>query len=226
MAHNNQISKTYKSCDAKYAAKKLSKACRKGEISNPRIANYLEIIKVFAEENRMRNLLDWIRKAEIAMECESNPINGDLGIVLKNVSLQIEHLDEKRRIMEARENISRVKFFNNNSKTNPCTKSEALKKYDVVKVPTQGGLHYSIVAEVNEDFVTCYPTTSANRHQLERVGCKSLSLSPSGDESFNGIRLTSSAVKIPIESARKSYTGSVANNVFICNALARIMAKA
>lgn len=223
MTHN-QISKTYKSCDAKYAAKKLSKACKKGEMSSPRIANHFKVIKVFAEENRMRNLLDWIRKAEIAMVCESNPINEDLGTVLKIISLQIEHHDEKRRIMETRENTSRVKFFNRNSKKSPCAKLEALKKYDVVKVPTQGGLHYSIVAEVNEDFVTCYPTTSANRHQLEKVGCKSLSLSPSGDKSFNGIRLTSSAVKIPIESARKSYIGSVANNVFICSALARMMA--
>lgn len=222
MTHN-QISKTYKSCDAKYAANKLSKAFKKGDMGNTRIAAYLKVVKVFAEENKMRILLNWIRKAEIAMRCK-NPINGDLKIALQNISLQIERVNEKRRIMDARENMSRVKFFRSNSKKGLCAKSEALKKFDVVKVPTQGGFHYSIVAEVNDDFVTCYPTTSASRQQLEKIGCKSLSLSQSGEENFNGIRLTSSAVKIPIESAKKSYQGSVANNMFIRNALAKMMA--
>ena len=100
------------------------------------------------------------------------------------------------------------------------------KMYDIVKIPTQGGFHYSIVAEVTDDYVSCFPTTTASRRDLENMGCRSLSLTDSGLSRFQGIRLTSSEVKIPIDIPRKSYKGSVADNAFIKKALSRMMATA
>ena len=92
-----------------------------------------------------------------------------------------------------------------------------------VKSPTEGGMHYSIISEINDEFVTCFPMTTASRKDLGLIGTRSVSLSDCGDDSYKGIRLTATATKVALKDAIRSYIGSVASNPHICEKLARVV---
>lgn len=217
--------RTYKSSDARYAINQIVKAYKNQQMNDPRVADHLEVIWHFASRCRIWPILNRVQTVmDILMGQQSVPTNAlwDSLSFLKN---QIESIHEKNRTMDIRESNARSRFFDQKSKAQPAMENapEQLKVYDVVKIPTHGGFHYSIVADVKDDYVSCFPTTTACRRDLENMGCSSLSLTGSGLERFRGIRLTSSEVKIPVDVARKSYKGSVADNAFIKNALYRMM---
>lgn len=218
--------RTYKSSDARYAINQIVKAYKNQQMNDPRVADQLEVIWHFASRCRMWPILNRVQAVmDILMGQSSAPANA-LWSSLSFLKLQIDGIHEKNRIMDVRESSARSRFFDRKGQAQPAAEDapEQLKMYDVVKIPTQGGFHYSIVAEVKDDYVSCFPTTTASRRDLENMGCRSLSLTESGLERFRGIRLTSSEVKIPVDVARKSYKGSVADNDFIKNALSRMMA--
>ena len=220
--------RTYKSSDARYAINLIIKAYKNQEMNDPRVADQLEVIWHFASRCRMWPILNRVQVVMDILMGQSSAQANALWGSLSFLKHQIESIHEKNRIMDVRESSARSRFFgrNGNSKPEAENAPEQLKMYDVVKIPTQGGFHYSIVAEVTDDYVSCFPTTTASRRDLENMGCRSLSLTDSGLERFKGIRLTSSEVKIPVDVARKSYKGSVADNAFIKKALSRMMATA
>ena len=220
--------RTYKSSDARYAINLIIKAYKNQEMNDPRVADQLEVIWHFASRCRMWPVLNRVQAVmDILMGQASVPAHA-LWNSLSFLKHQIESIHEKNRIMDVRESSARSRYFGRKSDSEPEAENapEQLKMYDIVKIPTQGGFHYSIVAEVTDDYVSCFPTTTASRRDLENMGCRSLSLTDSGLSRFQGIRLTSSEVKIPIDIARKSYKGSVADNAFIKKALSRMMATA
>ncbi len=219
--------KTYKSTDASYAINKLVRAYRDREMNDPRVADYLEVIWNFSVHCRVWPLMSRVQIVMDILLGQSVMPADTLWKTLTNMKWQIEKINEKTKHMSLRENTSRAKYFNENNVTVKIEDTpEQLSKYDIVKVPTPGGFHYSIVADVTEEYVSCYPTTTASRRDLENMGCRSLSLSESGLEQFQGIRITTSEVKIPLEVARQSYKGTVAGNPFIVKTLARIVSMA
>ena len=80
-----------------------------------------------------------------------------------------------------------------------------LSLYDVVRIPTQGGMHYSVITNIKrKQVVECYPITSTNPHRLSLVGCDCYPLqctSENGEQLF----LTSSRIQIPYDAAAKSF---------------------
>ena len=214
--------RTYNSGDARYAIDMLIKAYRRKELNDSRTADYLEVIWLFSNKSRLWPIVNRVQAVvDILM---GNPSTPDaLWKSFLFMKFQIEAIHKKNRIMDVRESSARRKFFEGQREQTTQVIPDQLNVYDIVKVPTQGGFHYSIVAEVKDDYVSCFPTTTASRRDLENMGCRSLSLTASGLERFQGIRLTSSRVKIPIEIARQSYRGSVADNDFIKAILAKMM---
>ena len=90
--------------------------------------------------------------------------------------------------------------------------------YDVIKVPTQGGMHYSVVTKIYDNIVECLPITTANKTQLAKIGCqyyKLQSKTPSG----GALYITNSSTKLPLHAAEKSYMYSYGNPAEIDKAL-------
>ena len=210
--NNNNI----QSCDAIYAIKKVWKAYSQNKMNDPRVADHLVRIWKFADDNHLPNIKDRVNSVVDNLSGVGCEFENSLEKNLLYVKKTIEGLNEKRKIMALRENMARADYFKRSNRNPYFNSAPILRKYDIVMAPTQGGFHRSIVAEVNDEYVVCYPMTTAGRTQLNFIGCKSRSLAPSGDERFKGVRLTASAVKIPYGAFNKAPMGSVANNEFIC----------
>ncbi len=205
---------------AKYAAKKLLKSFRRGELNDPRMLDYLSTILFFSEGSCIPKLKTYADSVFKYLQTGEGRYNDVLDIVSEIKEL-ISKSNEKRRVMERRYNMSSI-YYQKRLAESECQHCPSkLNVYDVVKVPTMGGLHYSIVSEINDEYVTCFPMTTASSRDLALVESKSVSLSGCGDDSFDGIRISSSKTKIALQDALRSYVGSVADNQKICKKLAR-----
>lgn len=207
---------------AKYAAKKLLKTFKKNDLDNPRLVDYLSTILIFAEDScipklkaRAQRVINYLMTRQGIFE--------DILEAVRKIEEQISKANEKRRVMEIRHNVS-CSYYRKKLAESDYTECPAkLNVYDVVKVPTVGGMHYSIISEINDEFVTCFPMTTASRKDLGLIGTKSVSLSGCGDDRYEGIRLSASATRVTLQDAIKSYIGSVANNSQICERLAKVV---
>lgn len=207
---------------AKYAAKKLLKTFRKNDLDDPRLVDYLSTILTFAEdgfipklEARTQRVINYLLTREGIFE--------DILDAVCRIEEQISKANEKRRVMEARHNVSCNYYRKKLMESDYAECPAMLNVYDIVKVPTMGGMHYSIISEINNEFVTCFPMTTASRKNLGLIGTKSVSLSGCGDNRYEGIRLSASATKVSLQDAIRSYIGSVADNPQICEKLARVV---
>lgn len=216
------MERTYEVGAARYAAKKLLKTFRKNDLDNPRIMDYLSTILIFAEDScipklktRAKRVINYIKTRQGIFE--------DILDAVRIIEEQISKANEKRRVMEVRHNVSCSYYRKRLTESDYSTCPSKLNVYDVVKVPTMGGMHYSIVSEINDEFVTCFPMTTANRKDLGLIGTKSVSLSGCGDDRYKGIRLSASATKVSLQDAIRSYIGSVADNPKICEKLATVI---
>ena len=207
---------------AKYAAKKLLKTFKKNDLDNPRLVDYLSTILIFAEDScipklkaRAQRVINYLMTRQGIFE--------DILEAVRKIEEQISKANEKRRVMEIRHYVS-CSYYRKKLAESDYTECPAkLNVYDVVKVPTVGGMHYSIISEINDEFVTCFPMTTASRKDLGLIGTKSVSLSGCGDDRYEGIRLSASATRVTLQDAIKSYIGSVANNSQICERLAKVV---
>ena len=222
MTDNMNRTDTYKACDAKYSADKALKLIRNRDYCNPRLRKHMSVIHVFAKENG----LDPIREK---MQVIESSLWGNYGehVDILDAARDIKHslrrINEKRGVMERREKRAQTRFAQMTSGEigdHPTT----LNKYDVVKVPTQGGFHYSVISEVTDSHVKCFPMTTASRKELVMIGSKSISMKDCGEEKYEGLRLSSAATVVKLEDAVKVYCGSVADNPNICNILDRVAA--
>jgi len=207
---------------AKYAAKKLLKTFKKNDLDNPRLVDYLSTILIFAEDScipklkaRAQRVINYLMTRQGIFE--------DILEAVRKIEEQISKANEKRRVMEIRHNVSCSYYRKKLAESDYAECPAKLNVYDVVKVPTMGGMHYSIISEINDEFVTCFPMTTASRKDLGLIGAKSVSLSDCGDERYEGIRLSASATKVSLRDAIRSYIGSVADNPQICEKLARVV---
>lgn len=213
---------TYDVGAAKYAAKKLLKTFKKNDLDNPRLANYLSTILTFAEDDcipklkaRTQRVINYLLTRQGVFE--------DILDAVRTMEEQISKANEKRQVMKVRYNVSCYYYSKRLTESNYAECPAKLNVYDIVKVPTMGGMHYSIISEINDEFVTCFPMTTAKRKDLGLIGTKSVSLSGCGDDSYEGIRLSASATRVALEDAVRSYIGSVADNPQICEKLAKVV---
>lgn len=216
------MERTYDVGAAKYAAMKLLKTFKKNDLDNPRLVDYLSTILIFAEDSCIPKLKDRAQRV-INYLMTRQGIFEDILEAVRKIEEQISKANEKRRVMEVRYNVS-CNYYRKKLMESDFTECPAkLNVYDVVKVPTMGGMHYSIISEINDEFVTCFPMTTASRKDLGLIGTKSVSLSGCGDDRYEGIRLSASATKVSLRDAIRSYTGSVADNPLICEKLVRVV---
>lgn len=216
------MERTYDVGAAKYAAKKLLKTFKKNNLDNPRLMDYLSTILIFAEDScipklkaRAQRVINYLMTRQGIFE--------DIFEAVRRIEEQISKANEKRRVMEVRHNVS-CNYYRKKLMESDFTECPAkLNVYDVVKVPTMGGMHYSIISEINDEFVTCFPMTTASRKDLGLIGTKSVSLSGCGDDRYEGIRLSASVTKVSLRDAIRSYIGSVADNPLICEKLVRVV---
>lgn len=206
---------------AKYAAKKLLKSFRKGDLNDPRMVDYLSTILVFSKDSCIPKLKYYANRVIKYLQTGEGLYN-DIFEAVCEIEGLISKSNEKRLVMERRYNMSR-KYYRKEMENIMDIYPSKLNVYDIVKVPTMGGLHYSIISEINEGYVTCFPMTTASSRDLALVESKSVSLSGCGDNRFDGIRISSSKTKIALLDALKSYAGSVADNPRICAKLARVI---
>lgn len=216
------MERTYDVGAAKYAAKKLLKTFKRNDLDNPRLSDYLSTILIFAENScipklkaRAQRVVNYLMTRQGIFE--------DILDAVRKIEEQISKSNEKRRVMEVRHNVSCSYYRKRLTELDYSTCPTKLNVYDVVKVPTMGGMHYSIVSEINDEYVTCFPMTTASRKDLGLIGTKSVSLSGCGDERYEGIRLSASATRIAIRDAIRSYIGSVADSPQICERLAKVV---
>lgn len=213
---------TYDAGTAKYAAKKLLKNFKKNDLDNPRLVDYLSTILLFAEDSCIPKLKARAQKVTNYLMTRQG-IFEDIFNAVKKIEEQIRTVNEKMRVMEVRHNVSCSYYRKKLMESDYAECPAKLNVCDIVKVPTMGGMHYSIISEINDEFVTCFPLTTASRKNLGLIGTKSVSLSGCGDDRYEGIRLTASATKVSLRDAIRSYSGSVADNPQICERLARVV---
>ena len=216
------MEKTYDVGAAKYAATKLLKTFKKNDLNNPRLVDYLSTILIFAEDSCIPKLAARTQKV-INYFMSGQGIYDEIIELVRKISEQISKASEKRRVMEVRHNVSCGYYKKMLTESDYLACPAKLNVYDVVKVPTMGGMHYSIVSEINDEYITCFPMTTASRKDLGLIGTKSVSLSGCGDDRYEGVRLSASATRVAIQDAIRSYMGSVADNPQICEKLAKVV---
>lgn len=159
---------------------------------------------------RVMNILDYL---DICKE----EILDDLLII----SDAVHKVEEKEKEMNRRAITSRIQFQGKVSKLIKEKKEcDTIKKYDVVIIPTQGGLHHSIVYDiVCDDNVLCYPITTSSTRSLRILGNRSHVIQNCGCPEYDGNVLSSAATYISIQKASLSKIGHIKNHEEIDNAI-------
>jgi len=140
---------------------------------------------------------------------------------LASISNVIHQVIEKEKTMNEREIESRYIFKKNVTQQMKGEKGRAtLQKYDVVKIPTQGGFHCSVVYDVvREDMILCYPITTSSTRSLRMLGNRSHVIQDCGCPEYDGYRLSSAAAYVSKEKASYCKMGHIINHEEIDNAI-------
>ena len=92
------MERTYDVGAAKYAAKKLLKTFKRNELDNPRLADYLSTILIFAEDScipklkaRAQRVVNYLMSGQGIFE--------DILDAVRKIEEQISKANEKRRVM-------------------------------------------------------------------------------------------------------------------------------
>ena len=80
---------------------------------------------------------------------------------------QVQSMKVKGRISSTRQDIALIEYQN----VRPI-KTNKIHMYDVVKAPTEGGMHYCIVGDIIDDRCLCYPMTTTSKRSLQVLGRK------------------------------------------------------
>ena len=97
---------------------------------------------------------------------KANPNNTrELNSQLKSIYKQVQSMKVKSRISSARRDIAMLEY-----QVARSIKTKEIHLYDVVKAPTEGGLHYCIVGDITDDRCLCFPMTTTSKRSLEVLG--------------------------------------------------------
>lgn len=183
-----------------FMVKKMIKNADKNLLDKDLTSKQLYAIISFATENNMKDVSKIARKclSKISYDVYAKSLVNDFTKLMSLLQLK----KEKLQVMAIREARARRSYFKNIGESNSVVQD--LSVYDVIKVPTQGGMHYSVVTKVNKNSVECFPITTASEEQLTKIGCQFIQLqykSASGMPLY----LTSAVAKIPFNAAVRSY---------------------
>jgi hypothetical protein len=198
---------------AMYMVKKMIKQIEKNTLEKEQTCKQLSLIVAFTRDENLSSA------QKIAKECLNKAVyNVDSlnTIELKRLMTLLQAKKEKLQVMAIREAKARYSYFNRMNKT--TNKKNNLLVYDVIKVPTQGGIHYSVVTNISDNIVECFPITTAKKSQLAKIGCQYYKLQCKTSDG-GSLYLTNSKTKLPLHAAEKSYTHSYGNPAEIDKAL-------
>lgn len=169
-------------------------------IDKDKSCQQLSAIVEFAQQENMLQAAQTAQKCLIKFKYTTYPKSLLTSLYKLNALLCARK--KKIRMMAYREAKARASFFFG---IKNIKDKHDLSLYDVVRIPTQGGMHYSVITNIKrKQVVECYPITSSNQQRLSLVGCDYYPLqttSENGEQLF----LTSSRIQIPYDAAAKSF---------------------
>lgn len=198
-----------KANDVLYQLQKLIKMLRKNNLDkvyfSAKLKSMVEVCKEYElkkEKKILFQLIGLLYEKELRKQYMLKK--------LEKLTKSFGSIVEKKKVMQYREASARVTFF---SRTKQVLGSTILQYGDVVKVPTQGGFHYSVVTNIQKDIVECYPLTTASNNDLKKIGVRSVAIDDfliiDGIE--QNVRLTASKTCIPTKRAVCNKIGTYAN---------------
>lgn len=141
---------------------------------------------------------------------------------LKKLNKSFARIVEKEKVMQLRETKALVGFY---KKTKNVQTANVLQYGDIVKVPTQGGYHFSIVVGIHNDMVECIPLTTAPEEDLQKLGLNSIAIEDfliiDGVE--QKVRLTSAKTKLPVKCVACNKIGTYADINWLKEAVANLI---
>lgn len=196
-----------------YMVKKMIKQIEKNTLEKELTCKQLSLVVAFTRDENLSSA------QKIAKECLNKAVYNVESlntIELKRLMTLLQAKKEKVQVMAIREAKARYCYFNRLKKT--TNEKNNLLIYDVIKVPTQGGIHYSVVTNISDNIVECFPITTAKKSQLAKIGCQYYKLQCKTSDG-GSLYLTNSKTKLPLHAAEKSYTYSYGNPAEIDKAL-------
>lgn len=186
-----------------YTLKKMIKSSDTATLNKQDASKSLRQIISYAKENKLKAVekLCWKAISKMGFRAPAYTMIHDL----EEIQHQLLYVKEKKQVMNRRETAARSYFYHTMSTSNLEHYDVAV--YDIVKVPTQGGLHQSVVTKIGKNHIECWPITTASPEELMLIGCKYY---PLGQKSEDGrpLYLTNSMTKIPYNMAARSYVRS------------------
>lgn len=194
--------------DVLYQLQKLIKMLRKGNVDRTYFLAKLKGMVEFCKELELKEekktfsqLIGLLHETELRKQL----IVKKMGKLTSKFGAMVE----KERVMQRREASARATFFKNKQ----TATASILQFGDVIKVPTQGGFHYSVVTNIQKDMVECYPLTTASINDLNKLGVESIAIDDfliiDGIE--RSVRLTASKTRIPARNAACNKIGTYTN---------------
>lgn len=143
----------------------------------------------------------------------ANPNNTrELNSLLQSIYKQVQSMKVKSRISSTRRDIAMMEYQAARS-----IKTKEIHMYDVVKAPTEGGLHYCIVGDITEDRCMCYPMTTTSKRSLQVLGRKFYSIKDPFTSS--DVYLTDACTCLPHTKAKENFVQHMEPSVDIINAI-------
>lgn len=184
--------------NAMYCLKKTIKRIESGNYDVYQISQTLLDLSKFLFGLKMEN--EGYELRGISKEIASGHFNTrSIVSKLEHILTAVRKIKEKTSVMRQRECHAVLKFSKNNKTAS--SKVSEISKYDVILAPTQGGFHYCVVTEVIPNHsVKCYPMTTADTSDLDKLGCKYYPLSGLEGQHKQTV-LTTAYTTVPYHSA-------------------------
>ena len=206
-----------KANDVLYQLKQLVKMVRKGEIDITYFSLKLKKILKYCKEMELKEEKKILFKLMGSLQ-EKTIRQQYIEKLLLNLTKSFSAIVEKEKVMLYREAKARVGFFKSKKRNDDVS---VLQYGDIVKVPTQGGIHYSIVTGIAKDMVECFPLTTSSANDLHKLGVRSIPVQDFLiiDGIQKDVRLTASKTRIPTKNAVCNRIGTFANIDWLKNAI-------
>ena len=183
-----------------YSLKKMSKAAKKNELDYSSSINTMKEIRSYLREQELSSAVKSTQA--VIRELTHHNLGKTFDDNVNNILYSLERIKEKQQVMNLRRSKVWGYFVQESKRKNG--EVDSLKKYDMIYVPTQGGFHKCVISNVfKNDFVECYPLTTASQKNLKLLGCNFINVSFEGKDLF----LTSKRTSIPYFIAIKNYIG-------------------
>lgn len=186
-----------------YMVNHMIKNIRKGyELDEKRMLSSLQVIRSYfisVNDKKTSNRTYAIERTLRWGKYGTDKVLGHLMAIKKVADKNLEKVKE----METKEAESRINYHRISQRHKKNKEASAgISKFDIIKAPTQGGVHYCVIYEIYENgTAVCYPFTTSSEHDLRILGNKSWKINDCGLDMFNGSRLSSHATVVNINDA-------------------------